>query len=95
MSTTLDTLQRAYANYARLLLLVTEQIANPTAAGVDAIVAAAQAGGLLTPKPTVTVDGESYDWVGYQTFLIQQMEALKRLIALESGPYEVRSYGGC
>jgi NurA-like 5'-3' nuclease len=97
MSVTQDALQAAYDNYGRILLMVTMQIQAPTQANVDAISAAIKATGTgtgtLVMKPTYSLDGESYDWVGYQSFIIQQMLNLKTLIAVESGPYEVRSYG--
>ncbi len=93
MATVQDTLQAAYQNYARLMLLCTQVIAQPTQANVDATLTAAAQNNIVRPKPTSSVDGESYDWTGYQTFLITQMKNLKELIAIESGPYQIESYG--
>ena len=84
-------LQRAYDNYVRLLVMLTEVIANPTRANVDAVIASADASGVLAPKPTWTLDGETYDWLGYQTMIMDKLAALKSLIQLEGGPYEVRT----
>lgn len=86
-------LQRAYANYALILVQLTQVIAAPNRDNIDALVAAADGAGILRPKPTYSLDGESYDWTGYQSMVIQQMKALKELIALESGPYNIVTLG--
>jgi hypothetical protein len=93
MPTPLDYLQQAYANYTQILLLVTQVIANPTQAGIDAALSAARSANVVRPKLTYGLDGESYDWTGYQTFITNQLLMLKKTIAIESGPYQVESYG--
>ena len=93
MATDLSRLQQVKSNYARILILLTEVIANPTQANIDAIIDAAGSASIVSPKPTYSADGVSYDWTGYQSFIIQQYEQLMKLIALESGPYEIRSVG--
>lgn len=35
------------------------------------------------PKPTYSIDGESWSWVEYQTFLIDKISTLKTLITSE------------
>ena len=90
-ATTAQTLQRAYDNYARILILVTQVVAAPNRDAIDAVVAAADGAGVLRPKPTYSIDGENYDWTGYQSMILQQMKILKELIQLEQGPYELRT----
>lgn len=89
-TTTLAALERARENCGRLFLLVQEIQLNPSAANIDAIVAQAQ-DAQLTPKPTTSVDGESYDWAGYQAGLLEQMDRLTDLINRISGPWEIRT----
>lgn len=84
-------LQQALFNLSQLLVLVTQVIASPTQAAVDAVVAAANTAGVLAPKPTYSLDGESYDWAGYQTMLIGQQRELMRAIQLAGGPFTVVS----
>ena len=50
---------------------------------------------LENPKPTYSVDGESYSWESYQAFLINSMEALEKALqrADSGGAWEVRSQG--
>lgn len=78
--------QRAYDNYSRILVLVTEAIANPTQSNIDAIVTAAQTNNLVLPKPTTTEDGATYNWMEFQQFIITQMKTLKQLIQMEQAP---------
>ena len=85
-------LVRARSNCIRLILLVQEQVANPTQANVDAIVRAAT-NDVLVPKPDYGLDGESYQWAGYAESLQRQVEQLTKLINMLSAPWEVRSYG--
>ena len=82
---------RARDNYALILVLCTEVIANPTKAGIDAVVDAATTTGIVRPKPTYSLDGESYDWTGYQQFIVSQLEALDKAIVRAGGPYEVNT----
>ncbi len=91
IQTTLAALERSRENCARLLLMCQEVILNPTGAAIDALVAAATTAGAMTPKPSYSVDGESYQWEAYQMSLISQMDKLTDLIAKMSGPYEIRS----
>jgi len=93
MASARDNIQRAILNYSRALVACSEVIANPTQANVDAAVAAGAATNLLNFKITYSVDGENYDWVGYQTFLASQLEQLQRVSVILGGPYELRSRG--
>jgi hypothetical protein len=43
------------------------------------------------PKPTYSLDGESYDWTGYRTAVIAAVEKLNSLIQLETTPFVIRS----
>lgn len=88
-TTDLDRLVRAKSNYTRILLALTEVIANPTQATIDALVAAESTAGIVRPKPTASADGVSYDWTGYQQMVINQIEVLRKQIALES-VWEIR-----
>ena len=92
VNTTLAALERARENAARILLLVQEQIANPSQAAVDAIVAQAKDSNLVA-KPTYGLDGESYNWESYQESLLRQIDRLTDLINRLSGPWEIRSRG--
>jgi hypothetical protein len=88
-----NALTTAYQNYARILVLVTQQIASPSQANVDAIAAGASTAGILQPKPTYNVDGENVLWMEYQTMIIDKMLELEQAIQRASGPFEVRSRG--
>lgn len=91
-ATTAEALQRAYDNYARILVLCTQAVANPQdRQTIDAAITSADAAGLPRPKITYSVDGENYAWTEYQQFVISQMQALKTLIQMERGPYELRT----
>lgn len=46
-----------------------------------------------SPKPSYSVNGQQFDWVGYYTFLTQQIAQIDNLIAAEDGPYEVQVEG--
>lgn len=83
----------AVDNYTRLLLLVTQVIASPTQANVDAVVAAADGSGIIRPKPTYSADGESWDWTGYQNMLIGQFQTLLQTEQRIGGPFEVQIFG--
>jgi hypothetical protein len=88
-----NALVQARRNYARLLVLVTEAVANPTQANVDAITTALATTGKLTAKPTYSMDGKSYDWAGYQRMLLDQIAALDEAIVRSEGPWEIVSRG--
>lgn len=92
-TTDLQTMQRAYSNYARILVSLTQVIAAPNRDNIDALIASADGAGIMRPKPTYSLDGESYDWTGYQTAILANMKALKELMALESGPYNIVTIG--
>lgn len=93
MATTTAVLQAAYDNYARLLLLCTEAIANPTRARVDAVLELADSARVMRPKLTYTAGNRTVDWTGYQTFLVNQMAQVQKLITQAAGPFEVNSRG--
>jgi hypothetical protein len=82
---------RIIDNYLRLQLLVTEVIANPTQANVDAVVTADGTGSRLKFRLDHSLDGESYNWTGYQEFLARQIEHYRKLETQLAGPYEVRT----
>ena len=94
MANPADTLQRALDNYARIFLLVTEVVANPTQAAIDALLSAAEGAGVVRPKVTVGIDGRSYDWAGYQAQLGKIMSDLRTQIIFFQGPAEIRSRSG-
>lgn len=91
MPSTAQALQRSYDNMARILVLCTQVVLNPTRANIDAAIGAADAASIIRPKPTTSIDGESWDWTGYQQMLMSQMQALKTLIQMENGPWEIRT----
>ena len=84
-------LQQAIANYSQILVLVTQVVNSPSQAAVDAVVAAANTAGILGPKPTYSLDGESYDWTGYQNFIVSQLRELMRAAQRAGGPFSVVS----
>lgn len=86
-------ISRAIDNYTRILVLVSEVIANPTQANVDSVVAAAGTSSTLNLLVNHTLDGQNYDFVGYQDFLMRAIEQLRKIEATISGPFEVRSRG--
>jgi hypothetical protein len=92
-ATNLEGLQRMYSNYVRIGVMLTQVIAAPNRDAIDALISSADGAGIPRPKPTWSADGESFDWTGYQAMLLTNMKALKELIALESGPYEIRTLG--
>ena len=99
MATAADRIARAIDNYAMILVMLTEIVAvdradgQPTRAQVDAIIDAASTSGIVRPQPTVSVDGESYNWTEYQQFIVSQLEALRKVQVMLGGPWEVRSLG--
>ena len=86
-------LERAYENYALILVQCTQVIAAPNRDNINALVAAADGAGIPRPKPTYSSDGESWDWTGYQSMILDKLEQLQKLIVMASGPYEVRTLG--
>lgn len=92
-TTAASALQRAYDNYALILVQLTQIIVAPNRDNIQAIIDAANGAGVPRPKPTYSSDGESWDWTGYQSMIIDKMKQLKELIVLEQGPYEIRTLG--
>lgn len=45
------------------------------------------------PKPTYSVNGQSFSWVEYQSFLRESIKQLNELIAAGQTPYEITSQG--
>lgn len=94
MANPADTLQRAYDNYARIWLMVTEIVATgSTQAQIDALTSTAEGTGVVLPKPTYSAAGVNYDWTGYQAQLGKIMTDLRTQIINLSGPFDVRSQG--
>lgn len=91
-----DMLYQILRNYQRILMLVTSYMPpnpRPTAQQIDALVTvigqtpnATQLGLQPLPKPTYTMADETYQWMEYQQFIIQQMEVLRIQLAESSGP---------
>jgi hypothetical protein len=102
MATVTQILERARDNYARILVLVTQLVSDttsgatidkPTRTQIDAVVTAADGAGIMRPRVTNSLGNRSIDWTGYQTFIVQQISALDKLIVERSGPWEVRTRG--
>lgn len=94
MNSVLNNLKAAKQNISQLLVVVTLAANNPTPANIDSAVTAINSGtfaGPLIPKPTYSVDGESYNWAEYLTTLMNTLAALNDLIQKESMPWVVRS----
>lgn len=45
------------------------------------------------PKPSYSLDGESYQWTEWREAILRKMDALDKLIQNEDGAFEVRSFG--
>lgn len=43
------------------------------------------------PKPSYSLDGESYSWTEWREAQVRAMDSLKKLIQLEGGPFIVQS----
>ena len=82
---------RIIDNYLRLTLLVQEVISNPTQANIDAVVTADTTSSRLKFRLDHSLDGESYNWTGYQEFLGRQIEQYRKLEISLGGPWEVRT----
>ncbi len=91
-----DNLVQVKNNYTLILVAVTQVIQNPTQANTEAAVAAANNLGTLTPKPTYSVDGKHYDWIGYQKMIVDFLDTLRKRIQDEGGPFQLmtRAIGG-
>jgi hypothetical protein len=89
VATPLQNLTLAYQNYTQILVLVTAVVQNPTQANVDTLVAETDRLGVLRPKPTYSVDGESWDWTGYQQFILDKMLELRRQMQLAGGAFMI------
>lgn len=88
----LENLQRAKESYSQILVLLTQVIATPTQANIDAVVQAIDRAGLVRPKVTYSLDGESYAWTEYQQFILTvALPQLNQLIQRETGPWQVVS----
>lgn len=93
MNSVLQNLRAAKQNCSQLLVLATLAARNPTPQNVDQAVSAINAGtynGPLVPRPTYSLDGESYNWSDYAEMLTRQMAAINDLISKESVPWIVR-----
>jgi hypothetical protein len=92
----LNALNQAYQNYARILVLVTQAVANPTGANIDAVTQAAETSGIVTPKPSYTKDGQNILWMEYQQFILTSMVDLEKAIQRATGPIQIstRYYSG-
>ena len=86
-------LNRYKDNMYRILLLVEEQIANPSQANIDSIVAAAATAGTVVPKPQYSLDGESYSWPAYAESLHKRIGEVNDMIVKEQGPFQYMSFG--
>lgn len=93
MANSVALLQQAKADCYRIYFMVQRVLANPTPDAIDAVVSASAGTSTLVPKPTYSLDGESYQWESYQKSLLEQARALQLLIVMEEGPFEVRSRG--
>lgn len=73
-----DLLQRAYDNYCRIWLMLTEKIAAGTLQrDIDLLTSAAESAGVPRPKVTYSENGRSVDWTGYQSQLADIMAKLR------------------
>lgn len=92
--TNLDRLQATKTLYCQLLPCVSLAAANPTQATIDAALAAVETAsysGQLALKPSTSMDGEQYDWVGYAQDLRKGIAELNDLIRMEGFPWIARS----
>lgn len=88
-----DTLQRTYDNYCRIWQMCTELIAAPTQANIDRLVSTAESVGVVRPKITYSLDGETFNWTEYQQQLYEIMAGVRRQMVFADGPFERRSIG--
>jgi len=45
------------------------------------------------PKPSYSLDGESYQWDTWRAAMLDKIEVINKLIQQEDGAFEVISYG--
>lgn len=94
MNSVLNNLKAAKQNITQLLVVVTLAANKPTPANIDAAVTAINNGtytGPLVPKPTYSLDGESYNWGEYLQTLMDALEKIDQAIMRNSLPWIVRS----
>ena len=53
--------------------------------------AARLADAAASPKPSYVLDGETYNWMEYQQFIIDKMLLLEEAIQRAGGPFELRT----
>ena len=46
-----------------------------------------------SPKPSYSVEGQSFSWTEYQSMLFKQLESANTAIAAAEGPFEIMSEG--
>ncbi len=92
LAATLAAASRGRANCSRLYLMVQEVLASSSQAAIDLIVSTA-ADSNLVPKPTSSLDGQSYQWDAYSVSLLNQIDRLTDLINKLSAPWEIRAVG--
>lgn len=85
--------QRKLDNLARIGLMLTEAIANPTQAAIDALAAASEGSGLVMPKIDTSVDGESYSWGAFQAQFEQMFADCRKMLIRLQGPSWTYSTG--
>ena len=44
-------------------------------------------------KPNYSLDGESYDWPGWEEAILRKVQLINDLLILEDGAFEIRQYG--
>ena len=87
----LQALQTIKSNYLQILIVLTQVIATPTQANIDAAILAIDRSGVMRPKVNFGLDGETYDWTGYQTFVLDAIDKINKLTQLEVSPFEIVS----
>jgi len=45
------------------------------------------------PKPTYSLDGESYQWDSWRQAMLDKIETINKLIQMEDGAFEIRAFG--
>lgn len=92
MANNADTLQRAYDNYCRIQLMLTEAISGTaTQQQIDTLLSTAEGLGIPRAKITYSLDGETYNWTEFQTQLGTIMANLRKQMIFSAGPFEIRS----
>ena len=101
MATTAQLLERARDNYCRILILVTQIVADtngnalaePTRAQIDSVVEAADTAGVMRPRVTNSIGNRSIDWIAYQQMILTQITALDKMIQERGWTGELRTRG--